>query len=261
MIIAHRGASAHAPENTLAAFQMALDAGADGIEFDVQLAKDGVPVIIHDNDLKRTARRNARVVDLTSRQLGEIDVGSWFNTRHAKSFRLEFERETVQTLEQVFGSLSGFAGLIYVELKCGMMNFKPLVAAVADIIRSLPFLPQVVVQSFCLAAIPEMRCSLPEVKTAALFQPSIITILRRRTNMLAIAREFGADQLSLHKALIAPKITSIAAETRMPITVWTVDDPKWIERCRKLGISALITNDPAKLLAARSSWLEGPQRR
>src|SRR5687768_14602657 len=67
-IIAHRGASKHAPENTLAALSAALDLGADGVEFDVQLAKDGVPVVIHDYDLKRTAGRAECVADLTSKQ-------------------------------------------------------------------------------------------------------------------------------------------------------------------------------------------------
>src|SRR5687767_5965470 len=98
LIIAHRGASAHAPENTLAAFQAAIEGGADGIEFDLQLAKDGVPVVIHDDDLKGTASRDQRVRDLTSRQLGKIDVGSWFNATHPKRARPEFAHETVPTL-------------------------------------------------------------------------------------------------------------------------------------------------------------------
>ena len=82
LIIGHRGASAHAPENTLAAFRMAIDAGADGIEFDVQLAKDGVPVVIHDFDLKRTGAYDVRVADLTSAELSGVDAGSWFNAVH-----------------------------------------------------------------------------------------------------------------------------------------------------------------------------------
>jgi len=82
LIIAHRGASAHAPENTLAALQLAVDAGAEGVEFDVRLARDGVPVVIHDETLARTALRPERVSDLTSDRLNQIDVGSWFNTKY-----------------------------------------------------------------------------------------------------------------------------------------------------------------------------------
>jgi len=88
LIIAHRGASARAPENTLAAFQMAIDAGAEGVEFDVRLAKDDVPVVIHDHDLKRVGSLNERVASLTSNELGRIDVGSWFNHRYLNELNL-----------------------------------------------------------------------------------------------------------------------------------------------------------------------------
>ena len=251
LIIAHRGASAHAPENTLAAFRAAIDAGADGIEFDVQLASDGVPVVIHDFDLKRTASRNERVCDLTSSQLATLDVGSWFNIKHPTRAKAEFAAETVPTLAQVLELLRGFTGIIYLELKCDETNFKPLVAAVCGLIRSSPMLPRMIVKSFRLAAIPEVRHLLPEVQTAALFEPSIMTILRRRKYIIAIAREFGAHQISLHRSLATPYLCALAAKAQMPVTVWTVDHPKWLALCKKRGIGALITNDPSRMLRAR----------
>lgn len=252
LIIGHRGASAHAPENTLAAFQMALDAGADGIEFDVQMAKDGVPVVIHDADLRRTGLRDERVSDLTSKQLAVADVGSWFNARHAKKARPGFAEETVPTLAGVLELLAGSSGLIYIELKTGGGDFRPLVAAVCDTIRDSPLLPQIIVKSFRLAAIPEVRHLLPAVQTAALFEPSIMNILRRRKYIIAMAREFGAHQISLHRSLARPGLTALAADANMPVTVWTADDPKWIARCRRRGVGALITNDPMRMLAARN---------
>lgn len=253
LIVGHRGASAHAPENTLAAFQMALDVGADGVEFDVQLAKDGVPVVIHDDNLKRTGLRDERVVDLTSKQLGKIDVGSWFNAKYPKRARPEFASETVPTLARVLKLLKSSDGPIYIELKCENTNFKPLAAAVCDLIRSSPILPRMIVKSFRLAAIPEVRCLLPGVQTAALFEPSIMTILRRRKHIIAIAREFGAHQISLHRSLATAKLTALAAQAQMPVTVWTADNPKWIARCQKRGIGALITNDPASQISARNA--------
>ncbi len=81
LIIAHRGASAIAPENTLAAFRRAIDDGAEGIEFDVRLTKDGVPVVLHDAQLNRVGRCEGRVIDFTSKQLQKLDVGSWFNEK------------------------------------------------------------------------------------------------------------------------------------------------------------------------------------
>lgn len=253
LIVGHRGASARAPENTLAAFQLAIDVGADGIEFDVQLAKDGVPVVIHDHTLERTGLRPDAIADLTSSELSEMSVGSWFNAKFPHLANHGFESETVPTLAQVLELLTGFDGLIFVELKCGGRDFAPLVAAVCDIIRHSPLLPRMIVKSFDLAAIPEVRQRLPEVQTAALFEPKVIDFLRGRKRILAAARDFGATQLSLHYSLVTRKLVSMAAEAEMPVAIWTVDEIKWIERSRDLGVRAIITNDPAKLLAHRAS--------
>src|ERR1041385_5287703 len=96
LIIAHRGASAVAPENTMVAFRAAIAAGADGIEFDVRLTRDGIPVIIHDSTLRRTAGVAARVADLDWTELQRVDVGSWF-TRSGNSF----PNETIPSLEEL----------------------------------------------------------------------------------------------------------------------------------------------------------------
>ena len=251
LIIAHRGASAYAPENTLAAIKMALDAGADGVEFDVQLASDGVPVVIHDPTLDRTTSSRGKISDFTSEELGKIDVGSWFNTKYSKRSNSDFAKETIPTLAQVLALLISFRGLIYIELKPNSTNLRDLAKAVCDAVRDSPLLPQTILKSFKLAAIPEIRCLLPEVQTAALFGLTAFDLLRRRENMIAIARELGTSQISVHHSLITRKMTALAADSRMPITVWTTDNPKWLQKCRKLGIGSLITNDPIKLLECR----------
>ncbi len=248
LIIAHRGDSANAPENTLAAFRRAIDVGADGVEFDVQLASDDVPVVIHDTHLKRLAARKENVADLTSKQLAKIDVGSWFNARYPRSARPDFAKATVPTLDQVLRLCEKTNGPIYIELKCDESNFEPLATAVCTIIRDSPMLPRMIVKSFKLAAIPAVRHLLPEVQTAALFGPSVMTILRRRKYMLAMAREFGAHQMSLHYTLATSKLSALAADVQMPVTIWTTDDVKWINRCRRRSIGALITDDPAKMV-------------
>lgn len=248
LIIGHRGASAYAPENTLAAFTMAIDAGADGIEFDVQLAKDGVPVVIHDATLQRTGLRPENIADLSSKQLGKIDVGSWFNAKYPSRANAEFSRETVPTLAQVLELCRNFDGLIYIELKVNVPDYASLTAAVCDVIRDSPQLPNMIVKSFKLDAIPEVRHRLPEVQTAVLFEPTILDYLRRRKYIIAMAREFGAHQISLHHSLVTGKLASLATGANMPVTIWTADNPKWLKRCRKLGIKALITNDPENLV-------------
>lgn len=250
LIIAHRGASAYAPENTLAAFQAAIDAGSDGVEFDVQLSRDGVPVVIHDETLKRTCGLDKNVADLTASELSRVDAGSWFNKKFPKNAKPAFADETIPTLSQVLKLYEPTEGPIYVELKANDAIFAELATRVCDIVEALPVLPRVIVKSFKLAAIPVIRHRLPQVQTAALFAPQIMDYLRHKKYMIALAREFGAHQLSLHRVLATKTLTSLAHDSGMPVTIWTADKPKWIERCRKRGIGAIITNDPTAMLAA-----------
>jgi glycerophosphoryl diester phosphodiesterase len=251
LIIAHRGDSSHAPENTLAAFQMAIDAGADGVEFDVRLSKDGVPVVIHDGDLRRTGGQNIMISELTAQELGNVDVGSWFNKRFPERSDPAFSKETIPTLAEVLKLLKQTNGPIYIELKCGINNHEALAIAVCDILRGSPQLSQMIVKSFKLATIPVVRFYLPEVQTAALFEPTILDLVRSKKHLITVAKEFGADQLSLHTSLATKKFTALAKAAGMPITIWTADNVKWVARCCEREIGALITNDPAKLLPAR----------
>ena len=252
-IIGHRGASAYAPENTLAAIQAAVDADADGVEFDVQLASDGIPVVIHDPTLDRTGSLPGSVSEFSSKELGMIDVGSWFNAKYPKRSDTNYGRQTIPTLAQVLELLGSFPGLVYIELKPTKSNFRQLAKAVCDEICDSHLLPQMILKSFRLAAIPEIKHYLPKVQTAALFEPTVMSILRRRKHILTIAREFGADQISLHHSLVTKKLMSLASREKVPVTVWTTDKAKWVSRCRDLGIRALITNDPANLVRCREN--------
>ena len=255
LIVAHRGASAVAPENTLAAFQRAIENGAEGIEFDVRLAGDGVPVVVHDPTLDRTARRSTRVSDLTSNELSQIDVGTSFNHANPELATPEFEKQTIPTLRETLDLLAGFSGRIFVELKSEEPDILPLCRAVADVIVYYPLLPQMVVKSFRLAAIPAIRTLCPGVTTAALFEPNIKTILRRKRHTLTIAREIGADEISIHRSLATRNFVTAAKEAGFPIAVWTVDEPKWFAKAVETGISALITNDPMKMVQVREAYI------
>lgn len=108
LTIAHRGASAYYPENTIAAFEGAVAQQADMIELDVQLSKDGVPVVFHDEYLKRHSNGRGRVCELTLKELKMLDVGSWFNKK--------FSDQTIPTLEEVLAFASGNIAL-NIEIK------------------------------------------------------------------------------------------------------------------------------------------------
>ena len=254
LIIAHRGASSRAPENTLAAFRRAIDDGADGVEFDVRLSKDGVPVVIHDATLGRTAGIKKRVADLTAEELSRLDAGSWFNVAHPARARSEFAREGVSSLRTVLETVESSPGPIYVELKCeAERDLSPLIDAVCNEIEQSPFLNRIILKSFRLGVIPQVRAVLPDVRTAALFAPQVMRFLRKEKYLINIARELGADHLSLHKSLVNRKLIRKAEKYGMPVTVWTANSPRWIARATKQGVFAIITNDPLKMLARRDS--------
>lgn len=255
LIIAHRGASAVAPENTLAAFRKAIEDGAEGIEFDVRLTSDGEAVVFHDADLKRIAGRDEKIVDLSFDELQKVDAGSWFNRVVPRLANERFSNETIPGLKDVLNLLNDFRGLIYIELKCKEREVEPLVKAVCREIGASHLLPQIIVKSFRLQVIPEIRRVCEGVTTAALFAPKIMTMLRKEKYLLKIAQEFRADQISLHYTLVSGKFMKKAEKREFPITVWTVDNPRFVKRAADLGIRAIITNNPAVLLEKKREIL------
>jgi glycerophosphoryl diester phosphodiesterase len=240
LIIGHRGASAAAPENTLAAFAEAQRVGADGIEFDVRLSRDGIPVVIHDANLKRTAGLDEFVAHLDGAALRQVNVGAFFekSTGHYP----------VPLLADVFEMFRRSSAALYVEMKGEPVSFE-LIRAVASLVEEFKIFDQVVVESFDLQAIGKLKEVLPAVRTAALFE----SVLRRPTNLLAnriltAAKKVGANEIAPHHSLVTGYLIAQARNAGLPAVAWTVDRPNWIERGRALGLKALITNDPAALL-------------
>lgn len=249
LIIAHRGASALAPENTLAAFRRAIADGADGIELDVRLAKDGVLVVVHDATLKRTTGSRHRVGDLTSAELADLDAGSWFDRRSPVRVDPAFSRERVPTLVQTLELVRDFPGLIFVELKSDSRSYiDSLAGEVGELIMASPLLLRTIVTSFDLELLRQIRSAVPQVKTGAIFAPSVMRFFRRDKRLIDAVLESGADHLLLHQLLATRKLIENASETGLPVTVWTVDDPRWL----RAGIYAVITNDPLKMLTQRN---------
>ncbi|MGB9182117.1 MAG: glycerophosphodiester phosphodiesterase family protein [Pyrinomonadaceae bacterium] len=253
LIIGHRGASALAPENTLAAFSCAFRDGADGIEFDVRLARDGVPVVIHDAMLKRTGLRDEAVINLNSSELGEVDTGTWFNLRHPQRARVEYSNERVPTLPQVFELFGPQKSLLYVEMKCAAEESAALAAAVASLVRTHNLFDRVVVKSFRHSSILEIKQIEPRIKTAALFEPKLARPLPSTRRMIQQTLSCKADEISLHHSLVSKRVVAEAHRHRFQTVVWTVDAPGWIRRAQALGIHAIITNNPAPMISRRAS--------
>ena len=251
LIIGHRGASARAPENTLAAFRLALDEGADGLEFDVRLARDGVPVVIHDATLARTALRDGTVETLDSETLTAIGAGTWFNRRSPALAQEPFTRECIPTLAQVFERFGSGARVLYVEMKCeDPASSAPLARAVVELARAHNLAERVVVKSFAHALVRESKRLAPEIRAAALFDRNWSRPLVSPSTVIAEAEACGADEISLHRSLLRRATVEAAHDKGLGVVVWTVDTHFWLRRATALGLRAVITNRPAEMRAA-----------
>ena len=226
----------------MAAFREAIAVGADGIEFDVRLTRDGVPVVIHDGTLRRTGGVSQRIADLTWSEVAKVDVGSWFSR--------SFADETVPSLAELFTLFESNNSTLYLEMKCdSAAEYEPLARACCELIAQRGLRQRVVIECFQLPALRIVREIDSDIQTVALFEPSISnpSVLSDQS-IINKATDIGAVALALHHRLARKSLVQKAKDAGMHVAVWTVDDPAWIERARTLGIDALITNDPARLI-------------
>jgi glycerophosphoryl diester phosphodiesterase len=257
LIIGHRGASAYAPENTIISFERALADGADGIEFDVRLARDRVPVVIHDPTLHRTGLRDGEIASLSSTELCEVDMGSWFNQKFPHMACEEYSTSRLSTLSQVFETFKKRGALLYVELKCAETESVALATEVAILIREHDVAEQVVVESFTLSALAAIKRIDASIHTSAVFEPRLLRPILTPRRIVQLAQSCGADGVALYRLFATRRAVSELNRQGMQTVVWTVDDPVWILRARRLDVHALITKNPLRLRAQRDSIAAG----
>jgi glycerophosphoryl diester phosphodiesterase len=239
----------------MAAFERALQDGAAGVELDVRLAGDGVPVVIHDAKLRRTGLREGTIAKMTSREICQTDIGSWFNFDHPPLARTEYSRQVVPTLAQVFDLCkhSHRSALIYVEMKTDKAEdtFAELASAVVQLVNDRQLRRRVVIVSFNLKALARVKRIDAGIATGALFAPrrNLMKTIRNQPAIKA-ALQCGADQILLHRLIATKRLVNLALENTLRPVVWTVDDSKWIRRATSLGLHALITNNPGLLVSS-----------
>ena len=243
LVIGHRGSSAHAPENTLASFDMAEREGADGLEFDVRLASDGVPVVIHDATFERTVLAEGAVESHTSSALSKMSAGEWFNRRYPKLARASFALERIPTLAQVFARYGSLK--LYVEMKCEEVARRPRLArAVVGLVREHALAGRVVVKSFEHDSLREVKRLAPEVRTAALFGRSWQRPFVPAGGIVAAAVDCGADEISLHRTLLMGATVEEARRRGFEVLAWTVNSSVWLRRALALNLRAVFTDHP-----------------
>ena len=228
---AHRGANHDAPQNTLAAFRLAVEMGADGVELDVQASKDGEAVVIHDFTVDATTDGQGRVADKTLAELRELDAGSWFDAR--------FAGQRIPTLQEVIVEV-GHQLILNIELKVKGIRNAGLVAEVVRLIEDHNLVHRVVVSSFNPFSLRQVKKLNPRIHTGLLYYFDLPAHLARSV-LLSLA---GSDALHPEKHLINQKYTAWAKERGYRVNTWTVDEPAEMKRLIALGVDGIITNCP-----------------
>ncbi|MBB6735061.1 glycerophosphodiester phosphodiesterase [Cohnella zeiphila] len=233
--VAHRGWSGGAPENTIAAFRLALsEPEVRWLELDVHLSKDEVPVVIHDGKLNRTTSGKGRVAERTAAELARTDAGSWFHPVYGE--------ETIPTLEEVLRLACGRSHL-NIELKEGP-NGKLLARRTVEMIRSHRMDADVVITSFDRRLIQEVKRVAPEIATGLILD-------RRPRGLVPLLQSLQASMLSLQYDMLSESLLRETADAGIRVMVWTVNDPGALLRLTAMPQPFLIcTNYPDRWLAA-----------
>ena len=226
IILGHRGASADMPENTLAAFGLALEQGADGLELDVRLAGDGRVVICHDATVERISNGRGKISAMTVAELKRLDLG---------------REQTIPTLDELFEML-GPQLLYNIELKSFGWPDDGLAAAVADRVAAYHLQNHVLISSFSPFAVRRARRVFPRSTPVALIR---MPGLWYYTYLLASGE---ADHP--HYTMIDEKYMAWARRRGYLVNTWTVDNPETARRLADLGVDGIITNKPAIVQAA-----------
>jgi glycerophosphoryl diester phosphodiesterase len=245
LIFGHRGAAGDAPENTLAAFEGALRQGADGIECDVHLSADGVPVVIHDARLERTTSGSGWVGEHSIAALKRLDAGSWFNERYRGKARSGFVRQRIPLLAEVLWWVGQRGCKALVEIKEGGDVSPEIEAKILQAIRSAGTACQVTVISFDRAALRRLHELDATLSLGVSFKRPLLALRR--------AKAVGARMVVPHWAFASRRFIRRAHMAGLQVVVWTVNQPRWMRRKLADGVDGIITDYPARLAQIRAS--------
>jgi len=227
-IIAHRGASHLAPENTVASVKLAWELGADAVEIDVHLSRDNRVMVIHDEDTKRTCngKKNLTIKDAPSVILRDLDAGIWKGD--------EFKGEKIPFLSEVLETVPEGKTLV-VEIK----SDTKILPALQRVLEDNDKRDQIVFISFGWKTILQTRKAFPDNKCYWL--SSSKSGLKKK---MEDAAKKGLDGVNLKHSMINEEIMALAKQLDLDVLTWTVDDPAEAQRLLKLGVSGITTNRP-----------------
>jgi len=230
-IIAHRGASGIAPENTMASLKKAIEQKADGVELDVHLTKDNIPVVIHDETLNRTTDGSGYVKDYTFKELNKYDAGSHFDER--------FSNQKIPSLREVL-ELSSELKIINIELKNNKIYYNGLEEKVLSLIKDYEIEDRVIISSFNHYSINKIREMNQKLELAILYKSWLF-------EPWVYAERLKINNIHPHFLAINEEIISKCNEKNIRVNVYGTNDSKQIENATKFGADMIICDYPGKV--------------
>lgn len=235
-IIAHRGASKIAPENTMFAFELAYMLGAEGIETDVQLTKDNIPVLIHDESLRRTTNGKGYVKDYTYKELQSLDAGSWFSS--------DFCSARIITLEDFLVWIKPKNLTINLELKNNKIDYINLESIVYRMLKEHCLEKRTTISTFNPTSVKRLKKYQNEIGVALLTS-------RQNPNLVEYAKSLGANALHIKYRLVNRSLITEAHANTMAVRVYTVNRYRQMINCFHEACDGIFTDIPYKAITLR----------
>jgi glycerophosphoryl diester phosphodiesterase len=242
MVIAHRGDSAHRPENTLASFASAIELGAEMIELDVQVSRDGHVVVIHDGTVDRTTNGQGAVAGMTLPELRRLSAG------YPERFGAAFAGERIPTLAEVLHFMHG-RGRILIEIKAEAVSEDAeggVEALTIAEVRKAGMDKEVALISFSRTALLRCRRLAPEIMRGHLFFQADIG------DVIEGAREIASELIMPHKGMLSVELRDRGREAGLKVATWVVDDPEELSSLAHFDLYGIGSNRPGVLLEALS---------
>jgi len=231
-IYAHRGSSGTHPENTIAAFKAAAKLPVHGVEFDVHMTKDHELVVIHDESINRTSNGAGFIKDMTLAELKEFDFGSWYSPN--------FKYETIPTLREVLYVFKDTHHHLNIELKSDVFPYEGMERAVLQMLSDYRLEARVVISSFNHEMVRSFKQLAPPIETAILFMEVMIEPHK-------YAEVVGADALHAFFPTVLRRMGVEAIESGKKVRVFTVNEERYADLLKQVGVDAIFTDYPEKM--------------
>lgn len=245
-VIAHRGFSGIAPENTLAAFKKALELKVDYIELDIHLTKDNQVVVIHDKTINRTTDGKGKVNELTLEEIKRYDAGSWFSS--------EYKNEKIPSLEDVMELVNGKATL-FIEVKRGDIFYSGIEQLTLDLINKHHARDWCILHSFddeIIRNIHHLDKTIPLFKTIELTAPLADLYINKIMRTKDIFHYKNMCGLNMNHQVVTHSLVRKLHKKNLQLIVWTVNEPDAIKKMIAAKVDGIISNFPDRVLASKT---------